>query len=179
VSFRLEKEDYDWLTCYAEKYNLKYGSDPSISEAIRQIIQLERTKENPPKSVNINYDDPYWKKFPEYVKSRRRGLDHIDACQEMGILSALPDLADHYLAQYSKMRSSEGVADREFIYSVLKLDKKTSKYLNKLTNDLVSWIADAVRERVYLIVNSFNYWLEHPEKRPSGITEQSLKKFLK
>jgi hypothetical protein len=178
VSFRLEREGYDWLTCYAEKYDLKYGGDPSISEAIRQIIQLERTKENPPQSVNVNYDDPYWKKFPEYVKSRRRGLDHTDTCLEMGILSALPDLADHYLAQYSKMRRSEGVADRKFIDYVLKLDGKTSKYLNKLTSDSTSWIADAVKERVNLIINSFNYWLKHPENRPSYITEQSLKIFL-
>jgi hypothetical protein len=76
------------------------------------------------------------------------------------------------------MRRSEGVADRKFIDYVLKLDGKTSKYLNKLTSDSTSWIADAVKERVNLIINSFNYWLKHPENRPSYITEQSLKIFL-
>jgi hypothetical protein len=181
LSVRLDETDMDWLNEYAEKYKFYYRGKPCFSKVIKHIIKTEKDRERGLQPIS---EDASWKRFSEYAELVERGYSHLEAAQEIGLLTSPPEMEKAYAERYIEMKGLEKKVTKEKVFSILRpylapeRNKKTLEYLDRLTAEPASWIADRVEQSVDQIVESFRYWLLHPESRPRDITEEGLRQFL-
>ena len=183
VSVRLDETDVNWLKEYAEKYRFHFRGKSCVSKVIKHLIRMEKEREEAQQTGSIKpiSEDSFWKRYSEYAELMERGSSHFRVAREIGLLTSPPEVERAYRKRYMDMKRAEKEIAKEEALSILRpyLDRDTLKYLNRLTTEPAPWIANAVKQKVDFVVDSFRYWLKHPESRRANITERALMQFLK